>query len=467
MPINGNKLIKEMTKNLPKDSNIQVWVGAWRKGVSWNHAKLIAVDGRYLHTGGHNMWDRHYLGKDPVHDLSLEMEGRIAHDGHLYANTQWDHIKHKQNNLLGYIADKIPDNLPLLWHNRVIISEYPIGKATWWAPRYNPNLVPRYENPEGVSPVLSIGRLGTLTYKHRPADDAVIAMIDSAKTIIHLALQDLGPVCIPNTKVALPGTTWPKPYLNALARAIWEREVDVEIVLSNPGSMPDGLGPLDACYGNGWSCVDVAAEIIKRIKKQFPNADDAGLRKKVEENLRICFIRHAKTNKYKSGMTIGNHTKHFIIDGIASYTGSQNLYVCDLAEWGVVIDDPAVTKKIMDDFWHPLWQASYTGEDCDVNAVMDGLKIERDGEPVNAFTLDGRNKLEQAAAGNAHRSAEHGMYSVEITADIEKTASEDTVKSETVSETVQVDDEAAKEVTEPNFKVVNDVAPSTGIVCCA
>jgi hypothetical protein len=230
--------------------------------------------------------------------------------------------------------------------------------------------------------------------------------------------------------------------------------------------MPDGLGPLDACYGNGWSCVDVAAEIIKRIKKQFPQADDASLRKKVEDNLRVCFIRHAKTNTYKSGMTIGNHTKHFIIDGITSYTGSQNLYVCDLAEWGVVIDDATVTKKIMDDFWYPLWEASYTGEDCDVNAVMDGLKIERDGERVNAFTLEGRNKLEQAAAGNAHHSAEHSMYAVEkiteTAGNIEKKASEETVtKTESLPEIGRVEDEALKDI-----KVVDDVAPSTGLVCC-
>lgn len=461
MPINGNGLIKQMTKHLPEDSNLQVWVGAWRKGVSWNHAKLIAVDGRYLHTGGHNLWDRHYLGKDPVHDLSLEMEGRIAHDGHLYANTQWTHIKHKQNNLLGYLADKIPDTLPLIWHNRVIISEYPVGKATWWAPQYHPDMVPRYDSPEGASPVLSIGRLGTLTYKHRPADDAVIAMIDSAKTIIQLALQDLGPVCIPNTKIALPGTCWPKAYLNALARAIWEREVDVEIVLSNPGSMPDGLGPLEACYGNGWSCVDVAAEIIKRIKKQFPTADDAGLRKKVEENLRICFIRHSKTSKYSSGMTIGNHTKHFIIDGITSYTGSQNLYVCDLAEWGVVIDDPVVTKKIMDDFWFPLWEASYTGQDCDVNAVMDGMNIERDGAKVSAYTFEGREKLEQAAAGFAHRSADQSLYAVDKGGESVATLSDTPSEEESSSNSKDLVEEEPTKI-----NVVNDMAPRTGIICC-
>lgn len=51
MPVNCNAVIKKLTAHLPPNPNIRLWVGAWRKGVSWNHAKMIAVDGLYLHTG--------------------------------------------------------------------------------------------------------------------------------------------------------------------------------------------------------------------------------------------------------------------------------------------------------------------------------------------------------------------------------------------------------------------------------
>jgi hypothetical protein len=76
MPINCNKLLEKLTISVPEDcyNNINIWVGAWRKGVSWNHAKIIAVDGIHLHTGGHNMWDYHYLKESPVHDLSIELK---------------------------------------------------------------------------------------------------------------------------------------------------------------------------------------------------------------------------------------------------------------------------------------------------------------------------------------------------------------------------------------------------------
>jgi hypothetical protein len=49
----------------------------------------------------------------------------------------------------------------------------------------------------------------------------------------------------------LPGCTWPKAYLSALGKVIWEKGVDVEIVLSNPGSIPGGLSGTEANYGNG------------------------------------------------------------------------------------------------------------------------------------------------------------------------------------------------------------------------
>jgi phosphatidylserine/phosphatidylglycerophosphate/cardiolipin synthase-like enzyme len=282
------------------------------------------------------------------------------------------------------------------------VSEWPSNKAAEFPPVYTSEIVPRYEKPANSVPVISVGRLGTLTLNNRPADDAFIAMIDASKEIIRMSLQDLGPVCIPSTKLALPGLKWPKVTLNALARAIWVRGVDVEIVVSNPGSIPGGLGMTEACYGNGWTCVDVASEIIKRIKKQFPGADDAALRKKVEQNLRVCFIRHAKKNTYADGKTIGNHSKFFIIDDMAAYVGSQNLYMCDLAEWGVIVDDASETQKMIKDFWTPLWDASFTGEDCDVQDVMDGLHIDRDGEEVNILTAAGRQQAESAAAQSSN-----------------------------------------------------------------
>ena len=69
--------------------------------------------------------------------------------------------------------------------------------------------------------------------------------------------------------------------------------------------------------------------------------------------------------------------KHFMVDDICCYIGSQNLYICDLAEWGVVIDDPAAVQSIKEQYWDPMWKVSHLSDDCDVQEVMDGLKIDR------------------------------------------------------------------------------------------
>ena len=349
------------------------------------------------------MWDGHYLEHDPVHDLSLEIQGDIAHDGHLYANRQWNFIESRQESFWGNIGSRLPDHLPQVAKVRVTVSEYPSFVASEHPPTYTRSKVAELgeNSTKGTIPMISMGRYGCLTHKDRPSDDAFLAMMGSAKKIIHLALQDLGPVCIPGTKLALPGCVWPDGYLNTLAKAIWERGVDVEIIVSNPGSIPGGLSPTEANYGNGWSCVDVAAEIIKRIKKQYPYAKDDELRAKVSDNLRVAFIREERGNKWEDGMTIGMHAKHFIVDDIAAYIGSQNLYVCDLAEWGVVIDDPKQVKKFMKEYWYPMWKHSHTGEDVNVDDVMDGLDINRDGEDPSNIDDETKEKMKQAEIANS------------------------------------------------------------------
>jgi hypothetical protein len=265
MPVNCNKLITEFTKDLPEDApeKIKLWVGSWRKGTSWNHSKIIAVDGKYLWTGGHNFWDYHYLKKNPVNDLSLEMEGGVAKDGHRYANAQWAYIVKKQSTAWGRFVDKrIPDALDVPRRARVTISEYPETTTAEFPPMYKAKKksMRLIRGPAAIIdadeyvPVVTMGRYGKILKKSRPSDDAFVAMIDSAQHILRFALQDIGPVVLPGTKRALPGLDWPYAYLNAMARSLYTKGVDIEIVFSNPGSIPGDLSPTEACYGNGW-CV--------------------------------------------------------------------------------------------------------------------------------------------------------------------------------------------------------------------
>ena len=403
-PVNCDIVRRTLTNGLPEDSNIQLWVGAWRRRSSWNHAKIIAVDGQHLHTGGYNLWDAHYLKKNPTHDVAVEIEGKVSVDGHLFSDEQWAYIEKKERSLLGKISNIIP-GIPMA--NRVSWSKFPKG-----APDFPPSFaskkqsLPRNETSTdlpvitiGRSPALSVGMSGAFVRKARPSDAAFVAMLDSSTKNIRMILQDLGPMTIPGTeKVPLPGGKWPTMYLNALARVIWRKDVKVEIILSNPGSTPGGLSKLAACYGYGWSANDVASEIIKRIKKQFFFTNDVELRRKVTEKLHICYVGHLKSRTYSDGGMIGLHSKFFIVDDVSCYIGSQNLYICDLAEWGVIIDDESQTKKIMQEYWTPMWEGSYSKEHCNVDKVMKRLHIKRDGKYLSPtqFRERARSNLDEA-----------------------------------------------------------------------
>ena len=97
------------------------------------------------------------------------------------------------------------------------------------------------------------------------------------------------------------------------------------------------------------------------------------------------------------------------MDDICSYTGSQNLYKCDLAEWGLIIDDADVTTKMMEDYWNPMWKASYNECDCNTKTMTECIENDTgeddEGEKVNLYTSDGRKKMEQTATALINATA--------------------------------------------------------------
>merc|ERR1711920_858185 len=111
--------------------------------------------------------------------------------------------------------------------------------------------------------------------------------------------------------------------------------------------------------------------------------------------------RVKKKESRDDGKTMGMHAKHFIIDDKAYYIGSQNWYVCDLAEWGILVDDANQTRKVLHEYWHPMWQNSYKPEhDCNVDDVLDGLDVDREGESMPFKGYHERQRLLMQAAGH-------------------------------------------------------------------
>ena len=147
------------------------------------------------------------------------MEGNVARDGHRFANSQWGYIVKKQSTVWGQFVDKrLPDSVDVPRVARVTVSAFPESTAAEFPPFYSAKRNQRSQSTKlsrrilaeptsdlSFVPVITMGRYGTLLKAARPSDDAFVAMFESAQTIIRCALQDLGPLCVPKTKMTLPG----------------------------------------------------------------------------------------------------------------------------------------------------------------------------------------------------------------------------------------------------------------------
>jgi len=399
-PIDCERVVRDLTRDIPtadsNNNNLRLWVGAWRHTFSWNHAKMIAVDGQRIHTGGHNLWSQHYLQNNPLHDVSLELEGRgVAEDGHRFANQQWAFVDEEDTLKQQSFLRRIP------FQTLVSVASFPPSSSTSTTPRYppmyRPNVVPdsvRQAAAAAVTsprhqqvPVLTLGKCGRLVDHDRPSDDALVALLASAQNRIRLALQDLGPRCVPITdygiNIQYPGYDWPHETLRALAIALWDRRVSVDIVVSNKGAYCGGLVGDSLARPNGWTVQQVYDKIVAAVHTEFPETitcrsttrrttmaaeDDVPPppSKVIAEHLRVCGLKHRTGDAYEDGTKLGMHTKVFIVDD-AFYCGSQNLYVCDLAEWGVIVDDKETTQRLLQEYWDPMWDCSW--RPCDATAA--------------------------------------------------------------------------------------------------
>ena len=216
----------------------------------------------------------------------------------------------------------------------------------------DPFVRPTTRDVPGDVRVISVGRLSNLG--ENPADDALLTMLGAARETIRLSVQDIGPVRVgPFTT-----TDWPEPVLAELGWAV-ARGVDVYVVLSTPGAAPDGDREAGT-YGNGWEPEDVAEHVERWLADNPYVFDDTGwsARELVCEHFHAATLRFSDDDTWADGTSIGNHTKLIIVDDMAFYLGAQNLYPTDNAEFGLIVDEPSVTRDLLVRYWNPLWANS-------------------------------------------------------------------------------------------------------------
>ncbi len=319
-------LLASYTRDVAKDSKIDVSVTAYAFGQSsWDHAKILARDGEFALVGGANLWDAHYLERNPVHDLWIAVGGGPAADAQRFIDRMFQFVctDHRK---------------PILGIERDVVRNARRGgtgcPVTFKAAHPNGGA-----KGGGGSPIIAAGRTG---FAANPSDDAILAMVGAAKTKIQLSQQDFGPINLTVVKLG----SWPTNLIAALVEAM-KRGVDVDITLSNTGAVPGTMSSIEALYNgydNGWTPAQVAQEFVDAA------GGTIGAHVLVCNKLRLMRLRSSAAETWPSGGTLANHAKVIMVDDRTFYVGSQNAYFANHAEFGYIVDDAAAAKTFIDSY---------------------------------------------------------------------------------------------------------------------
>jgi phosphatidylserine/phosphatidylglycerophosphate/cardiolipin synthase-like enzyme len=370
---------------------IRIYVGVYHPSISvWNHAKILAVDGREALVGGHNLWDAFpYFDTTPVHDLSLRVSGPAALSAHKFAQRLWGVVcaapgSRGVGNQMIWTWDTTKDEAELLTTCPTALT----GANSAIPPSPTP----------GAARIYAVGRLGTWLglsssgSGKNPADDAIAAMIRAAQQNVIISQQDLrGPrrfseeldyhvrellkqylgetlgnfvtdkVTFLNqmtTDYLSVQGAWMEPVLRAIAdAAAHDRKVHIII--------PDEVGVASPGYSSSG-----ADAVLQTIMRYWPGAPTGATKSDAQLrcNIEVVHVRQFDDTA-GTGYAPGSHVKMVMVDpGLATggvYVGSQNLYDHELAEFGYLIFDQASVQAVFNQYANPAWTTSATQNGVD------------------------------------------------------------------------------------------------------
>lgn len=346
-------LLRELVRNASAvpTSRLRLYVGAMRScngevacgALSWNHAKIVAADGRQAIVGGHNMWTPDYLVEAPVHDVSMRVDGPAAEDAHHFANALWRFLCSRQRTALINA-----------WYSYVAGSPE-IGLD------YLPTLGIR-SGPQADAGGVAILAVGRLVAGIAPvfADQSLVArdlMLGAATRTIRMIQQDVA--------FALAGAaepSWPESALDRLAGLISDKNGDVFLVLSNYGA----AGPVGS-YSNKVR-LETVAEKIRDVVRGRSGLGEPQLSDLLCRRLHLAPLRFGPDAAWPRGQPIGVHAKFWMVDERAFYIGSENLYPAELQEFGYIVEDTSAAAQARRDYWDQAWKwsqaAAISGEEA-------------------------------------------------------------------------------------------------------
>lgn len=303
---------------------------------SWNHAKIVTVDGVDALVGGHNLWSQDYLIDEPVSDLSMRLRGPAAASAAHYADRLWDYV----------------------CANRDRKASISFASSTGDCP--TPPALPAAAPGRGGTPVLAVGRLGagiTRDFANQ-SELARDLMLGAARHEIRIVQQDLG------FGLGRADILFPDSAIDRLVDFLRQGRGDIYIVLSNLGAR----GKSGSTYSNDVSLQALAKHLRQEVQRRFEAREPLSryeIRRGADpvnamlcDHVHLAPYRLGPSASWPGGAAIANHAKLWMVDGRVFYIGSDNMYPVNLQEFGYIVDDATAARELTDAYWKPLWQWS-------------------------------------------------------------------------------------------------------------
>ncbi|MFE9472200.1 phospholipase D-like domain-containing protein [Streptomyces griseofuscus] len=328
---------------------------------SWNHSKLLVVDGESAVTGGINDWKSDYLDTDhPVSDVDLALTGPAAGTAGRYLDRLWGWTcRNKANPASVWYAasggsdcmaamerDTNPRAVPATGDVPVIaVGGLGVGMedsdpASAWRPALPSTsdtrcVVGLHDNTNGDRAYDTVN----------PEESALRSLISSATRHIEISQQDLNATCPP-----LP--RYDTRVYDALAAKLADG-VKVRIVVSDPANR-------GAVGSGGYSQIKSLSEVSGVLRDRLARitGDETSAGAALCSNLQLATFRSSPGARWADGHPYAQHHKLVSVDGSAFYIGSKNLYPAWLQDFGYIVESPGASQQLDAQLLSPQWTHS-------------------------------------------------------------------------------------------------------------
>jgi len=343
-------MLADLMKGVATDtkSKVKVYMGyVWPNTGSWNHAKVVAVDGRVAQVSGNNLVENDYLNLQPVHDLALKVAGGAAREAHAFSDILWGETCRR----IGNFSRVRGAAAYYVWSD---------GKTSMGARRDCPSKAKLPDKEKGRPAgayVMSLPRLGSLAYAPaQPSDQAILALINNAKTSIYLSQPRMS---MDKMLQQIPFLYASGGFASSTIRAIRDallRGVDVTAVF---GTIKPAVGDKDAGYF-GMTPESFIQLVARTMPSRMKDADVATTKRLVNAalcHLRVANLKFSAADRYPAA----NHAKFVMGDERVFIVGSHNLYDANLLEYSYLVDNAKAAADVLENYWGRLWRFSSVG----------------------------------------------------------------------------------------------------------